>query len=152
MTQTNQNTASAQLDDERRATLAQYADLLIAGGASLPSASEADVHGRWIDRTLAARPDLAEPVNEVISRDTDATSELKRIQVEEPGLFDKFSYAIAGAYLMNPRVRKGLGLPGAAPVKNPAYQDEADYYLADGILDPVIERGPIYRSTPPSSS
>jgi hypothetical protein len=57
---------------------------------------------------------------------------------------------VAGSYLMNPRVRRGLGLPGGAPRPKPALPDESDYYLSGGILDPVIARGPIYRPTPES--
>jgi hypothetical protein len=43
---------------------------------------------------------------------------------------------------MNPKVRKRLRYPGQKA--SPPYPDEADYYLRDGLLDPVIERGPIY--------
>jgi hypothetical protein len=31
-----------------------------------------------------------------------------------------------------------------APKKSPPYPDESDQYLEDGILDPVIQRGPLY--------
>ncbi|MEA2418844.1 MAG: hypothetical protein QOE60_1050 [Thermoleophilaceae bacterium] len=147
---TAQPPAPLELDEGLRQRLAEFADVLIAGGAGLPSASEADVQGKWIDRTLAARPDLVEIVHAVIARPGDPKAELDQIKAQEPLLFDRFTHAIAGAYLMVPRVRKGLGLPGNAPKARPAYPDEAELYLEDGILDPVIERGPIYRPTPPA--
>jgi hypothetical protein len=152
MTSIDQPTTRPELDDALRARLAEFADVLIAGGAGLPSASAADVQGKWIDRTFAARPDLVPIVHEVIGRPGDPAAELGRIRTEEPQLFDDFSHAIAGAYLMVPKVRKGLGLPGNAPKRKPAYPDEAEHYLGDGILDPVIERGPIYRPTPPETA
>jgi hypothetical protein len=151
VTSIDQAPAGLELDDALRGRLAEFANLLIAGGAGLPSASEADVQGKWIDRTLVARPDLVEVVHAVIGGAGEPAAELKRIRSEDPLLFDRFAHAIAGAYLMVPKVRKGLGLPGNAPKRKPAYPDEADHYLSDGILDVVIERGPIYRPTPPAA-
>jgi hypothetical protein len=131
-----------------RERLAVLADKLISGGAGLPSASEADVHGVWIDRVLAVRPDLVETVTTVTGRAGETTTDLDALREQDPVTFDTFSYAIAGAYLMNPRVRGLLGMPGDAPKRNPAFPDESEHYLSDGILDPVLQRGPIYRPTP----
>lgn len=142
-------TAQQELDEASRQRLAAFADQMIPGGAGLPSASTANVHTKWIDRTLAVRPDLAETVRAVIARPGDPAEELAQLQREDEHAFETFGYAVAGSYLMNPRVRKLLGYPGAAPKPNPAYPDEADFYLEDGILDVVIERGPIYRPTRP---
>ena len=52
--------ATAVLDADARARLADLADVLIPAGINLPSASEADVHHEWIDRVLTVRPDLIE--------------------------------------------------------------------------------------------
>lgn len=136
------------LDQASRARLAEFADLLISGGAGMPTGSEAGVQGKWIDRTLAARPDLVESVESVLARPGDPKAELAVLRQEDPRLFERFAYAIAGSYLMNPRVRRLLGLPGNAPKPKPAYPDESDHYLEGGILDPVIQRGAIYRPTP----
>lgn len=139
---------TATLDDASRDRLAEYADVLISGGAGMPCASEANVHGEGIDRALAARPDLVETVHVVLMRTGAPGPELERLRREDRAVFDRFAYVIAGAYLMNPCVRKLLGLSGSTPERKPADPDEADHYLSDGILDPVIERGPIYRPTP----
>lgn len=136
------------LDGEQRRRLAAFADALIPGGAGLPSASEAEVHAEWIDRTLAARPDLTEDVLRVIGDDTEPGVELERLRQEEPEVFARFTFAVSGAYYINPHVRELFGYPGPAPQKKLAGPDEEAMYLADGILDPVIERGAIYRPTP----
>jgi choline dehydrogenase-like flavoprotein len=47
---------------------------------------------------------------------------------------------------MNQKVRRRIGYPGQG--KRPPYPDEADYDLRDGLLDPVIERGPIHKRAP----
>jgi hypothetical protein len=147
-----QPSIKSHLDVAQKKRLADFADQLISGGAGLPSASAADVQGAWMDRTLAARPDLAEVIIEVIKGENDPTIELERLRREDSGMFSRFAFAVSGAYLMNPRVRDLLGLPGNAPKPNPAFPDEADHYLANGILNPVIERGPIYRPTPPATT
>ena len=136
------------LTEEQRARLASFADSLIAGGAGLPSASEAEVASRWIDRVFTVRPDMEVTVREVIAREGDPVDILAGLRSGEPDRFSSFAFAIAGAYLINPRIRRGLGYPGPVPMKNPALPDEADAYLEDGILDVVVARGPIYRPTP----
>jgi hypothetical protein len=149
-TQTGTGQARIELDQAQRDRLAAFGDALIAGGAGLPSASQAEVPSKWIDRALAARPDLMPVVVSVLARPGEPKEVLADLRRSEPEQFDAFAFAVAGAYLINPRVRKLLGYPGPAPVKNPAYPDEAESYLEDGILNPVIDRGPIYRPTPPA--
>lgn len=136
------------LDDTQRQRLAALADVIISGGAGLPSASEANVHRRWIDRTLAARPDLLESILAGLEGDDDPVVAIENLRRHKRSVFDALSFAIAGTYLMNPSVCRLLGLPGNSPRPNAALVDEADFYLEDGILDPVIARGAIYRPTP----
>ena len=133
-----------QLEDVDRTRLAAFADVLIPGGLGLPSASDAKVHAKWIDRTLAARPDLLGIVLTVIAGSGEPRAELERLAELDRVLFGDFTLAISSAYFMNPRVRKLLGYPSATPQKSPPYPDESDHYLEGEILRPVIERGPLY--------
>jgi hypothetical protein len=84
----------------------------------------------------------------VLELEGDPAEVLAGLRAESPELFGAFAMAVAGAYLINPRVRRELGYPGPAPMKNPALPDEAEAYLEGGILDVVVARGPIYRPTP----
>lgn len=136
------------LSDSERTRLGLVADALIAGGSGMPSARQASVEGVWIDRILAARPDLLASLRLVATLSDDPESLLARLKAEDPETLDRLRYAVAAAYLINPRIRALLGYPSGAPNKQPAYPDESDAYLADGILDPVIDRGPIFRPTP----
>ena len=136
------------LDEEGRARLAVLADELIPGGVNLPSACQADVHSQWIDRVLSVRPDLTEPLVRAL-REAGAPSEaLERWQKDAPEVFGVVAFVISAAYFINPAIRELLGYPGGRPIPNPSLPDEADYYLRDGILDVVRERGPIYRRVP----
>jgi hypothetical protein len=135
----------AMLDRER---LAALADQLITGGDGLPSASQAEVHSIWIDRVLAARPDLVEVVASVAQGTGDPDTVRDRPNDANAQAFSDFSYAVAGAYLMNPRVRERLGLPSGAPLPQAALPDEVDCYFMDALLEPVLRRGSFYRPTP----
>ena len=141
-------TGSVPLTAAQRERLAELADALIAGGAGLPSASEAEVHSVWIDRVFAVRPDMEATVRAVLALPGDASSLLADLRVSDEQRFSAFAFAVAGAWLINPRVRRELGYPGPVPMRQPALPDEADAYLEDGILDVVVARGPIYRPTP----
>jgi hypothetical protein len=141
-------TNQTNLDGVDRDRLAQLADQLITGGHGLPSASEAGVHTTWIDRTLAVRPDLTDVVLHVIGLHGEPATALEQLRKAQPATFDSFAHTISGSYLMSPRIRKLLGLPGDAPKPQPAFPDESDHYLDDDILKPVLDRGSIYRPTP----
>jgi hypothetical protein len=140
------------LSRDEQLRLAVLADVLIPGGYGLPSASEAHLADGWITRVLSVRQDLTAAVRVVSQTTGEPAASLRRIRSESVELFEGFTFAVAGAYLMNPRVRKLLGYPGQAPRRKVAYPDESDHYLQGGLLEPVRARGPIYRPTPARSN
>jgi hypothetical protein len=135
---------TVQLTDDQRSRLAALADVVIPPSETMPSASEIGVQGKWIDKSLAARPDLLEPLLAFI--DHAAASEpaaaVESFIATDPESVEQVLLLLTCSYYMSPKVRKRLGYPGQKA--NPPYPDESEYYLRDGLLDPVIERGPIY--------
>jgi hypothetical protein len=144
----NVHNLSDELADASRDRLAALADVLIPGGDGLPSAGDADVAGQWINRTLSANPDLVGAVTQVLAIDGAPGDVLEELRLHHRDVFDSFAFAVSGAYFMNPAVRNALGYPGIAPRRMPAADGEAEYYLEDDILAPVVDRGPIYRQAP----
>jgi hypothetical protein len=136
------------LNDEQRGTLAALGDQLVPEAEGMPSASGAEVHGVWIDRVLEVRPDLAEPLIKVLdsARGKDPMEEIRRWNSESPQDLATVGLAVTGAYYLNPRIRQAIQYPGQE--RNPPFPDEADYFLRDGLLDPVLARPAIYRPTP----
>jgi hypothetical protein len=134
------DTTAAALDRE---TLAALADLLIPEADGMPSASQAGATGAWLDEVLRVRADLEEPLVQLTeaARGRDAGHEVERLRAEQPELFEALTTAVAGAYFMNDKVRERLGYPGqqAKPL-------ERDLDLE--LLQPVIDRGTIFRPTP----
>lgn len=140
-------TTTDTIDTDLRETLGLLADVLIPSAEGMPSAREADVAGKWLDRVLGVRPDLRLELSRVLeqAKGRDSADEIHRLQEEDDTGFATLALVVTGGYYLNPRVRRLIGYPGQKP--NAPYPDEADFYLGDGLLDPVIERGPIYRPT-----
>ena len=135
------------LTEAQRGLLARILDVLIPSAAGMPSATEVDVHSRWIDEALRLRPDLRPDLDtalELIAKASGATqsvesavcafAETQRVR------FAGLGTLIAGAYYMDDRARTALGYPGQ---EARALTDETDTYLE--MLERVVERGPIYR-------
>ena len=124
------------------------------GGSVGPPPSELPGYASWLDRALAARRDVFEhivalAVDVADHPDGKRYAELERRSSRSAGGFDELSSVLAGAYLMHPDVREAIGYPGQAH-RVPRF-DEAAEQILDGILDPVIERGPVYRDVPTAS-
>jgi hypothetical protein len=132
------------LDDNARQTLIGLADLLIPASERMPSASQAGVGDKWIDRAMEARQDWAPHLVALLEKaqGKDYRATLAELQTSEPATFTILTEMVAGAYFMNPEIRKLIGYPGqrAIPI-----QTSPDDHLEE-LLKPVIQRGPIYRS------
>lgn len=139
---------AAPLDPQLRATFLALADAILPEDDRMPAASEADADGAWLDRVLSARPDLVPVLTRVLtaSVNRDPVQQLRRIRGEDPEGFVALATAVAGAYYLNPEIRRRHGYPGQEPsMPDP---DESNHDLRGGLLEPVVSRGPIYRPTP----
>jgi choline dehydrogenase-like flavoprotein len=116
--------------------VAELADALIPAEGNLPSASEADATGKWLERAFAVRPDLAP----AFERALDGIG-VPELETADPEAFAALTTLIAGAYYMNVKVRKRIGYPGQKA--SPPYPDEADYYIEGLLPDPPPEPEPI---------
>jgi hypothetical protein len=134
------------LSDAHRAQLAAIADQLIPAGSGMPSASEAEVHGRFLDEVLAARPDLAVPLETVLEDVAGLAPGAAIAQLRETDGWGVLTAVVPGAYFLNPATREALGYPGLE--RRPIDPDAAPDYEEDGLLESVIMRGPVYRATP----
>ena len=137
------------LTEEQRATFWALADVLIPATDAMPAASEAGSADKWLDRALAARPDLVEPLAAALdaAAGKDPAAEARRLHADDPDGFSALAQIASGSYYMNLKIRKRIGYPGQG--KRPPFSDEADYDLRDGLLDPVYARGAINTTPAP---
>lgn len=138
--------ALAPLSPAARATLAELADALMPGADGMPSASSVGTHEELLDRVLAVRPQAAPTFIALAERlATDPgpgtpTGRAQRLRAEHPADFGLLAGFLVGAYQLAEPVRAALGYPGQGP-SDVTFDDETGY-IAEGLLDPVIERGP----------
>ena len=135
------------LTDDEQASLLRIADTLIPAAGPNPKASDAEEFVPYLHLALAARADVFDAVLKAVSELADVADErlhsaLKTMWAEDKFTFDPLSSIIAGAYFMTPQVKELIGYPGQH--RDPAGLEDAADELETGILDPVLERGPIY--------
>jgi hypothetical protein len=138
------------LSEELRARLAALADELVPEAEGMPAASAVDVGGRQLDRVVAARPDLVEPLTRGLlraERVEDVIGWMENLGAQDPEAHDAIAATVVGGYYMHPEVKARLGYPGQ--VGREVSVGGFPEYVSEGLLERVVERGPIYRPTPP---
>ncbi len=139
-----------------RATFAAIADQLVPEAEGMPSASQVGIQDAPLDRVLDLRPELDEDFRRGLRAcaNADPATAIERLNQADPAALGAIGLVASAAYYMQPRVRALLGYPGQA--SRPAEPAEEHDYLKDGprdgprdgLLQVVIDRGPIYRPTP----
>jgi hypothetical protein len=136
-------------DEALRMQFAQIADGLIPGTAAMPAPSGLDIGGRQLDLVLESRPDLADDLARVlrIAGAGEAIAWVEQLADSDLAGHDALVTAIVAGYYLHPEVQRLLGYPGQ--VGEEVRAESYPGYVADGLLERVYERGPIYRATPP---
>jgi hypothetical protein len=108
------------------------------------------IGGRQLDLVLASRPDLAGALRRALEAAGDAGDPIAWVEslaVRDPSAHEALVTATVAGYYLHPTVQRRLGYPGqlGEVVRVDAYPD----FISEGQLERVLERGPIYRPTPP---
>lgn len=139
---------STKIDPSLRETFRAIADVLIPAAEGMPAASEVGVHEAVLDHILALRPDLTERLMRGLraAAGRPAANAARQLNAEDPDALSAIGLVASAAYYMQPRVRELIGYPGQE--SRPADPDEVPEYVRNGMLQQVIDRGPIYRPAP----
>lgn len=131
------------LTTTQRATFATFAAVLIPGGEGMPAADDLDVAGELLDRVLAVRPTAAAELplllDRLASTDGSPATVVRSLRIDDPAAFGLLSSVVVGAYFLDGSARASIGYPGQ-DARETSFEDETGY-LAEGLLDPVLERG-----------
>jgi len=133
-------------NSDERSLLATLADVLIPAGDGFPAASGAGIGGDGLDQLLGYRPDLAPGLKKLLAAadGQPAAVFVAELKSRDPDGFGLLAELVSGTYFINPEVRAKLNYHGQGP--RPI--DPRPDYLDDGLLQSVLDRGPIYRPTP----
>ncbi|MFT4010098.1 MAG: hypothetical protein QM655_08660 [Nocardioidaceae bacterium] len=144
------SSTSTTLSTARIAVVDAVLDVLIPGGAGMPSARAVATTTRWLPTALDLRSDLRDQFVAFVDLmgtyppDHDAmVAALREVATSQPSLFAAATGLLAGAYYLDPVVRGALGYPGQ---EERALLDETGSYI--DLLERVVERGPAYRDAP----
>ena len=119
---------------EQRAAFARLADELLPATGDLPAPSTPRRSSRSGSTGRSRRgPTWRPPWRGRWRRARRA----RALHDDDPAAFFALGLMATGAYYLHPRVRRLIGYPGQKP--DPAADDESDYWLRDGLLDPVID-------------
>jgi hypothetical protein len=142
---------AAPIGEPLRDRLRTFADVLIPAAHDMPAASEVGVADRQLDVVLGARPDLAEPLARALEQVDPADHEgsLARLHDADPGAHDALLLTVVGGYYIDRDVRRRLGYTGQVPVE--VRPEIIPNYVDEGLVDPLLARGPIYRPAPGAS-
>lgn len=134
--------------DALRDGLRAFADVLIPAAHDMPAASEVGVADRQLDVVLRARPDLVEPLARAVAQvdPADYEGSLARLLAEDPAAHDALLLAVVGGYYIDRDVRRRLGYDGQVPVE--VRPEIIPNYVEEGLVEPLLARGPIYRQVP----
>lgn len=134
----------AGFDDQVMGIFAAVADLLIPEAHGMPSAGAVVGESR-LRFVLGARPDLVEPLRAALAPDlgADPATRLATLERDAPDQHGALLLAVVGGYYTDRGVRDRLGYPGqqAKQLYSWKYPD----YLAEGLIDKVLARGPVWR-------
>ena len=125
--------------------LGKIADDLIPAAEGMPAATEVDVPGKQLDLVLRTLPDLAPQLEGALSWDEPPESGvqwIRRLQADDPAAYFAVAVAIVGGYYTHPEVKRRLDYSGQVGQEVLIGYPE---YVEEGLLDSVLERGPIYR-------
>jgi hypothetical protein len=131
--------------------LKEIADVLIPACADDPAATSEPGFDEALTTALTARADAFDQIvtflHHIDGKDTGEVAEsLRVLHRDHQSDFQPVSAVVAGAWLQLPTVRRRIGYPGQH--RNPPTISQAVDELSDGILEPVLERGPIYIDPP----
>ena len=139
---------SNKLDDVLRGTFLALADALIPEAEGMPAASQVGVGGDNLERMLALRPDLRDAFMRGLraAAGKPAAEAAQALNRDDQAALGAIGLVAAAGYYMSPKVRALIGYPGQE--SRPADPDATPEYVANGMLQQVIDRGPIFKPTP----
>jgi hypothetical protein len=145
MTASDQSMVAGVIDDDLRERLRRFADVLIPAAHGMPAAGDVGVADGQLDKVLAVRPDLAEPLARAVADADPADHEtsLARLRERDPQAHDALLLVVAGGYYIDRDVRRRIGYDGQQPVE--VRPEIIPNYVEEGLIEPLLARGPAYR-------
>ena len=129
--------------------LTALADVMLPAAHGMPAVSEVEAVESHLAQVLSWRDDLRQPLVRAVDALDPSSFTIDRLTAlhqEDEDAYVALTTAVAACYYLSPVVRELIGYPGqVAKTYDPYAYTE---WVAEGLLDPVVERGPIWREAP----
>ncbi len=129
--------------------LVALGDVMLPAAHGMPAVSEVKAVESYLAQVLDWRHDLREPLARAVAALDPSSFTIDRLATlheEDEAAYVALTTAVAACYYLSPVVRELIGYPGqVAKTYDPYAYTE---WVAEGLLDPVVERGPIWREAP----
>ncbi|MBX3598915.1 MAG: hypothetical protein KF874_15225 [Rhizobiaceae bacterium] len=128
------------LTSHQRECLAVVADKILPRTPEMPSASDLDLSNTLVDKVLQSRPDLVEPLRKLLDLRLASPESLTLADLNTQDIETLFQ-VVAGAYYMDPTVRRLIGYDGQRALTLPR-----SGFGAEELLIEMMESPPRYRA------
>ena len=138
--------AAATLDVAR---LADLAEVMLPAANGMPSAGDVAAIASHLDSVLVWREDLRAPLERAVAALDPADFTLERLaayRLADEQAYVALTSVVAACYYLCPVVRRLIGYPGQVAKSYDPFGYTA--WVAEGLLDPVLARGAIFREAP----
>ncbi len=129
--------------------LTALADVMLPAAHGMPAVSDVKAVESYLLQVLGWRKDLHQPLVRAVDALDPSLFTIDRLSAlheEDEDAYVALTTAVAACYYLSPVVRELIGYPGqAAKTYDPFAYTE---WVAEGLLDPVVDRGPIWREVP----
>ena len=131
------------LSADQRMHLAEFAKVMIPGGADMPSAEDLTLWEGPVDEVLAIDPSRREHLTRFLALPGEVTSlaDVEALAQSDRDGFEALGVVLTNAYFMHPKTCAAIGYPGQEARDSSGGLTPDD----EALLEPVIARGPIYR-------
>ena len=146
MTAPTSHASTADIDIDR---LTALADVMLPAAHGMPAVSDVKAMESYLTQVLGWRNDLHRPLVRAVDALDPSSFTIDRLSAlheEDEDAYVALTTAVAACYYLSPVVRDLIGYPGqVAKTYDPFAYTE---WVAEGLLDPVVDRGPIWRKVP----
>lgn len=135
------------LTPAERATLSEFARIMLPGGSGMSGADDLQLSDCPVDRVLSIEPALTEPMRRFLAIQ-DRVENLNDIEVlarTDPAGFKALATVLANAYFMCDKVRREIGYPGQEARDSSIGLTDIDLVL----IDRMKSTGVSWRRSPP---
>lgn len=135
-----------ELEQDYVSRLSNIADVMLPATKHMPSVTESGALGIALSNVLNARPDLKKGLISAIDflpKNSFELADLEKLLEGDSEAYTALTTIVAASYYQVKDIKNRIGYPGQVPKTYDPYAYIE--WVQEGLLDAVVERGPIWK-------